>query len=132
VTLNPTRQNPRQVVNEFTNGSGVDLAFEAVGLSATAQQSLEVTRNKGTVIWIGNNQRMIEIDMQAVVTRELAVVGSYGMTGEDFQRSLRMLADGRIPTAQLINRRAALNEGPDLFDQLLASLETIKCVINFA
>jgi L-iditol 2-dehydrogenase len=132
VTINPIRQNPRQMVNEFTNGSGVDLAFEAVGLSATAQQSLEVTRNKGTVIWIGNNQRMIEIDMQAVVTRELAVIGSYGMTGEDFQRSLRMLADGCIPTEQLINRRATLSEGPALFDQLLASPETIKCMINFA
>ena len=131
VTINVTRQNPRQVVDEFTNGSGVDLAFEAVGLSATAQQSLEVTRNKGTVIWIGNNQRMIEIDMQAIVTRELSVIGSYGMTDEEFQRSLRLLADGRIPTDRLINRRASLEEGPELFDQLLASPETIKCVINF-
>jgi L-iditol 2-dehydrogenase len=131
VTINVIRQNPRQVVNEFTNGSGVDLAFEAVGLSTTAQQSLEVTRNKGTVIWIGNNQRMIEIDMQAIVTRELSVIGSYGMTDEEFQRSLRLLTDGRIPTGRLINRRASLAEGPELFDQLLASPETIKCVINF-
>ncbi|NUM47187.1 MAG: alcohol dehydrogenase catalytic domain-containing protein [Anaerolineales bacterium] len=131
VTINPIRQNPRQVVNEFTNGGGVDLAFEAVGISATAQQSLEVTRNNGTVVWIGNNQRLIEIDMQAIVTRELRVIGSYGMNDEDFQRSLRLLADGQIPTGQLINRRASLDEGPALFDQLLASPETIKCVINF-
>lgn len=132
ITINPTRQNPRQVVNEFTNGGGVDLAFEAVGISATAQQSVEVTRNNGTVVWIGNNQRLIEVDMQAIVTRELRVIGSYGMTDQDFQRSLRMLADGRIPTEQLINRRASLDEGPVLFDQLLASPETIKCMINVA
>jgi len=131
VTINPIRQNPRQVVNEFTNGGGVDLAFEAVGISATAQQSLEVTRNNGAVVWIGNNQRLIEVDMQAIVTRELRVIGSYGMNDEDFQRSLRLLADGQIPTGQLINRRASLEEGPALFDQLLASPETIKCVINF-
>jgi L-iditol 2-dehydrogenase len=131
VTINATRQNPRQVLNDYTNGSGVDLAFEAVGLSATAQQSLEATRNKGTVVWIGNNQRMIEIDMQAIVTRELTVIGSYGMSDVDFQRSLRMLADGQIPTERLINRRATLSEGPVLFDQLLASPETIKCMINF-
>jgi threonine dehydrogenase-like Zn-dependent dehydrogenase len=53
------------------------------------------------------------------------------MNGEDFQRSLQMLADGCIPSARLINRRATLDEGPVLFDQLLASPETIKCVINF-
>jgi L-iditol 2-dehydrogenase len=131
VTINPTRDNPRAVVNTFTNGSGVDLSFEAVGISATAQQTIDVTRNKGTVIWVGNNQRKIEVDMQAIVTRELAVIGSYGMTGEEFQRCLDMLAAGRIPSEQLINRRATLSEGPTLFDELLASPETIKCVINF-
>ncbi len=131
VTINPTRQKPREVVNEYTDGSGVDVSFEAVGLSQTAQQTLDVTRNKGLIVWIGNNQRMIEIDMQAVVTRELTVLGSYGMTDEEFRRSLHMLADGRIPARQLINRRAVLSEGPTLFDELLASPETIKCVINF-
>ena len=118
------RHGLKQHVDQF-------LAIEAVGLSATSQQTLEVTRNKGTIIWIGNNQRIIEIDMQAIVTRELTVIGSYGMTDEEFQRSLRLLADGRIPTDRLINRRATLSEGPELFDQLLASPETIKCIINF-
>jgi L-iditol 2-dehydrogenase len=131
MTINPTREKLRDGVDELTNGSGVDIAFEAVGVSATAQQTLEVTRNKGTVVWIGNNRRMIEIDMQAIVTRELTVLGSYGMSDQEFQRSLTMLADGRIPTERLISRRATLVEGPTLFDELLASPETIKCMINF-
>ena len=69
--------------------------------------------------------------MQAIVTRELTVPGSYGMNDEGFQHSLQMLADGRIPTGQLINRQVELSEGSPLFDQLLASPETIKCLINF-
>jgi threonine dehydrogenase-like Zn-dependent dehydrogenase len=131
IILNSTRQNARQVVDEYTAGRGVDIAFEAVGLSATAQQTVEVTRNKGTVVWIGNNQRLIEIDMQAIVTRELSLLGSYGMTSEEFWRSLSMLADGQMPTEHLINRRAEPSEGPQLFDQLLASPAVIKCLINF-
>lgn len=131
VVINPTRQNPRQVVNEFTGGAGVDLAFEAVGISPTCQQTLDVTRDGGTVVWIGNNQRMVEIDMQAIVTRELKVLGSYGMNETDFSRALAMLADGLIPSEQLINRRASLSEGPTLFDELLTSPEIIKCVFNF-
>jgi L-iditol 2-dehydrogenase len=130
-TVNPGRQEPRAVVDEITSGNGVDVAFEAVGLGATAQQTLDVTRNNGTVVWIGNNHRMINIDMQSIVTRELTVLGSYGMTGDEFQRALQILADGRIPTDVLINRRADLEEGPTLFDELLASPTTIKCVINF-
>ena len=131
VAINPSSQSPLDVVQEHTGGQGVDFAFEAVGASATAQQTLEVTRNKGTVIWIGNNHRMVEIDMQAVVTRELSVLGSYGMSQAEFGRSLQMLADGVIPVDRLINRRAQLTEGPGLFDQLLAAPEIIKCMINF-
>jgi 2-desacetyl-2-hydroxyethyl bacteriochlorophyllide A dehydrogenase len=130
VTVNPKTQNLHEVIHQHTDG-GADVSFEAVGMSATAQQSIEATRTKGLIVWIGNNQRMIEVDMQAIVTRELTILGTYGMSNEEFQRSLQMLADGQIPTDKLINRRATLSEGPQLFDQLLASPETIKCMINF-
>lgn len=131
ITINPSQDNLRQAIDELTEARGVDLAFEAVGISATAQQTLQAVRNKGTVIWIGNNQRLIKIDMQAIVTREIRVLGSYGMSDEDFQRSLKMLADGQIDTGQLINRRVDLSAGPELFDNLLNSPETIKCLISF-
>ena len=130
VTINPRREAPRQVVAQLTAGNGVDLAFEAVGLSATAQQTLAVTRNKGTVVWIGNNVRTIEIDMQAIVTGELSVLGSYGTDDKEFQRALDVLAGGQIPVERLVNRRASLAEGPELFEQLLAAPETIKCMIT--
>ena len=131
VLINPTRENPRAVVDRFTGGQGVDIAFEAVGAGVTCQQTLEVTRDRGTVIWIGNSARMVEIDMQMVVTRELRVLGSYGMTPQDFRRTLQMLADGVIPTEHIIDRRARLSEGETLFEELLASPEVIKCVISF-
>jgi L-iditol 2-dehydrogenase len=130
IVINPSRQDVRAVVEAAVPG-GVDVAFEAVGVSAAAQQSLDVTRSKGQVIWLGNSQRNIQIDMQAIVTRELSVIGSYGMSEDEFRRALQMLADGRIPAETIINRRASLSEGPRLFDELLVSQETIKCVINF-
>lgn len=132
VLINPLRDNPRQVVNGFTAGRGVDIAFEAVGAGATCQQTLAVTRDRGAVIWIGNSARMVEIDMQMLVTRELRVQGSYGMTPQDFQRTLLMLAAGAIPVEHIIDRRAALAEGETLFEELLAAPEIVKCVIHFS
>lgn len=131
VVINPARENPRARVNEYTRGRGVEIAFEAVGNSAACQQTLEVTRDRGTVIWIGNSERMVHVDMQMIVTRELRVLGSYGMSSQDFQRTLHMLADGLIPVGHIINRRASIDEGPGLFDELLAQPTVVKCVINF-
>jgi L-iditol 2-dehydrogenase len=130
ITINTRTQNLKDAVLQQTS-TGVDLVFEAVGLSATAQQTLDAVRTQGTVVWIGNNQKLVEIDMQSVVTREISVLGSYGMNQRDFKRSLAMLADGVVPTEQIITRRAFLSEGPQLFDELLADESTIKCMIDF-
>jgi L-iditol 2-dehydrogenase len=73
VTINPSRETPRVVVDAHTNGQGADVSIEAVGLGVTAQQAIDLTKNGGTVVWIGNNMKTIEIDMQTVVTRELRV-----------------------------------------------------------
>ncbi len=74
---------------------------------------------------------MIEIDRQAIVTRELRLQGSYGFTAQEFKRGIAMLTADLIPTKKIINRRVTLVDGPDLFDQLLASPNIIKCMINF-
>lgn len=131
LTVNPLEQDVRDVVNVFTDGRGVDISFEVVGMSATCQQTLMATRNQGTVIWVGNNQRDVTIDMQQIVTRELRVLGSYGMNDHDFQLAIQLLADGHIPAKRIINRRATLAEGPILFDSLLSAPDVIKCVFNF-
>ena len=58
------------------------------------------------------------------------VRGSYGMTGEEFERALELLAGGRLPVGEIVNRYATLDEGPGLFEELLASPATIKCVLR--
>lgn len=128
-TLNPAETDLPAALRDLTGGRGADVCFEAVGVSATVQQAILGVKDGGTVVWLGNNARVVEVDMQGVVTRELRVLGSYGMTAADFERALQLLAGGHIPTDKLIHRRAGLEEGPTLFDELLASPEVVKCLI---
>lgn len=128
--VNPGEKDVRDAVDALTEGRGVDLSFEAVGVSATVFQSVAAVKNGGSVVWVGNNQRIVELDMQSVVTRELSIFGSYGMTDADFAEALRLLADGRVPTDLLTSRQALLEEGPHLFDELLASPSVVKCLIH--
>ncbi len=130
VVVDPAREDPVAAVRAATGGSGADVAIEAVGAGVTARHSIDAVRNSGTVVWLGNSERRIEIDMQAVVTRELAVRGSYGMTGQEFERALALLASGRLPVGDIVNRYASLEDGPGLFEELLASAAIIKCVIR--
>lgn len=131
-TIDATAEDPREATLRMTGGEGVDVAFEAVGVGAAVAQAHDAVRYGGTVVWIGNNQKRIDVDMQQVVTRELTIRGSYGMSHADFAEALELLAGGAVRTDLLINRRADLAEGPTLFDELLASPRVVKCVIDVA
>ena len=129
-TLNPNEEDVPSAVRDLTGGHGADVTFEAVGISATVAQSVAVVKDGGTVVWVGNNARVVEVEMQAVVTRQLNILGTYGLTDEDFQAALELLAAGRIPTELLTSRRVTLDDGEGLFDELLRSPETVKCLIQ--
>ena len=131
VAVDPHQIDVTEVVLDLTGGKGADVAFEAVGIGATVAQAHAVVRYGGTIVWIGNNVRMIDVDMQQVVTRELAVLGTYGMSDDDFVDALGLLEAGAIDVSALINRRATLEEGPALFDALLASPSVVKCLFTF-
>ena len=130
VVVDARDEDPVAVAREHTGGSGVDVAVEAVGAAVTAQQSIDAVRNAGTVVWLGNSADRIEIGMQSVVTRNLTIRGSYGMTGAEFEHALELLAGGHLPIGEIVNRYATLDEGPALFEELLASPATIKCVLR--
>ena len=129
VTVNAAHTDPVATVMTETGGAGADVAFEAVGAEASASQTTAATRSGGTVVWLGNSVDKIEISMQTVVTRSLRLLGAYGMTTAELERSIDLLASGKIPAELIIGRHATLEEGPVLFEELLESQSTIKCLI---
>ena len=131
VAVDPLQADIGEAVRDLTDGQGADVAFEAVGIAATVAQAHAVVKYGGTVVWIGNNVRVIDVDMQQVVTRELAVLGTYAMSDDDFVEALGLLEAGAVDAASLISRRATLAEGPTLFDELLASPSVVKCLFTF-
>ena len=115
-------------IREMTGG-GVDVAFEAVGISSTARLSVEVTRNGGNITWIGNNAPMIEVDMQSIVTREMSVRGSYGFDETDFAAAIEALSSGRLNVDPLVEEIAPLEDGPEIFRSLAAGENDLVKII---
>jgi len=84
---------------------GVDVSIEAVGVTPTAQMSVDCVKNCGRVIWVGNADQMVSINMQNVVTRELHLRGSYAFTDEDFSACLKILTSGGVDPMDLVTAR---------------------------
>jgi len=126
--INSSQQNAVEACREIVGPAGVNHVFEVVGLPATFQMSLELARMGGEVIWIGNNERYAELDVQGIVTRETDIRPSYAFTLVEFGQALGPISDGRIHPDLLITRRATLDEGPDVFEELVRN-PGIKCLL---
>ena len=101
----------------LTNKRGADAAFEAVGVTATADLALRCVRKGGAVALVGNVAPKIEFPLQVAVTRELTVFGSCASSGE-YPDCLKLLAEGAVRAEPLISAVAPLAEGAAWFDRL--------------
>jgi L-iditol 2-dehydrogenase len=116
--INPSRDNINEIINAETNGLGVDVAFEAVGATPTVQQAMSALRFNGTAVWIGNSAKMININMQEIVTRELKVFGTFLYTFKEFEEVVNILNSGKLNVDPMISLEVPLEKGIDLFVQL--------------
>jgi L-iditol 2-dehydrogenase len=118
VALGPGDDIPGRV-GELTGGQGLDVAFEAVGASAPIGTALACLKKGGTLVLIGNVTPRVEVDLQAIVTREIALLGTCASNGE-YPEALDLLARGAVRLDGLISRIAPLEEGPAWFERLYA------------
>jgi L-iditol 2-dehydrogenase len=107
---------PKEVA-ALTGGRGADLAMEVVGATAPVQTAVACLRKGGSLVLVGNLSPKVELPLQAVVTRELSLLGTCGSAGE-YPACIDMMASGRIQVAPLISAQATLEEGPGWFERL--------------
>jgi (R,R)-butanediol dehydrogenase/meso-butanediol dehydrogenase/diacetyl reductase/L-iditol 2-dehydrogenase len=104
-------------INDFTGGRLVDRAFEAVGASAPIKTAISLTRKGGSVTLIGNISPTVEIPLQAVVSRQISLIGSCAISGE-YPIVLDLMGRKKINAESLISKIAPLAEGQIWFDKL--------------
>lgn len=98
--------------------NGVDLAFECAGTTATCQQTVESVRIQGTMIWVGNADKLVTVNMQQIVTRELSIQGTYAFLEEDFSGALRLLERRAIPVLEIVTRVVPFDQVSAVFEEL--------------
>ncbi|MGC2499245.1 MAG: zinc-binding dehydrogenase, partial [Acidobacteriaceae bacterium] len=100
-------------------GTGVDVAYEAVGRQETIETAIASVRKGGTVTLIGNIAPQVTIPLQVVVSRQLRLQGTAASAGE-YPQAIDLIARGIIQVKPLITAVAPLEEGPRWFERLHA------------
>ena len=111
--VNSVTRNAREEVLKLTNGKGVDVAFEALGIPATWTTALNVLADGGRMvpIGLGAGVQTAEVEINRTVRRSQSILGSYGArTRQDLPAVVDLAARGVINYADVVSRRFPLQE----------------------
>ena len=128
LTIDSSNCKVDETIKAFAGIRGVDLSFEAVGISETVNLAIESVRKGGTVVLVGNITPQIDFPLQKIVTRELTIQGSCAIRGE-YEAVLELLEKGKIKVDDQISKIAPLSEGALWFDKLYNKKEDLNKVI---
>jgi L-iditol 2-dehydrogenase len=116
-TIVSAKTGTAEAILEMTGGKGVDVSFEVVGIGPTVDLVVESSKRGGTIVLVGNLTARIDWPVQAVVTKELNVLGSCSSAGQ-YERALELIASGQIQVDPLIASVEPLANGAAWFERL--------------
>ena len=120
-TINSVTQDAREEVLKLTNGRGVDVSFEALGIPSTWNTALDVLADGGRMvpIGLGAGRQTAEVEINRTVRRSQSILGSYGArTRQDLPAVVDLAARGIINYDDLVTRRFSLDEAAAGYEAL--------------
>ena len=108
-------------VRELTDGRGVDVAFEVLGLPQTFTQAFEMIRDGGRMVAVGiaPGKTTAPVEITRLVRRELRIIGSYGArTRSDMPEIIRLAAQGVFRPETMVTQRFPLADADAAYKAL--------------
>jgi len=119
-TVNSGKADTAAEVARITDQQGADTAFEVVGFTPTVNLAIATLKRGGTAVLVGNlSPKTQDFPLQAIVTKELTVLGSCSSAGE-YPLCLDLIAQGKIEVKPMIETVAPLEDGAAWFERLSA------------
>lgn len=114
-TIDVSENDPATVIDEYTDGEGVDVVIEASGAAASIQSGFDCVRRGGTVVLVGlASEAEIPIDVLDLIDNELDVYGSFRYANT-YETAIDLLADGVVDIERLVDFEADLEDIGDAF-----------------
>jgi len=116
-------------LREATDGRGVDVVIDAVGVEETWGLGVLAVRPGGRVEAVGLGAGAGRVDFFKVIGKEVTVTGSFGWTDGDFSRAVELIQSGSIDTAGWFTW-APFADGQRAFEELVGPTDRFKVVLS--
>jgi 2-desacetyl-2-hydroxyethyl bacteriochlorophyllide A dehydrogenase len=114
----------------WTDGTGVDVAFEVTGNPVAARAVADVVRVWGTVSIVAIHAEPVPVNLYQMFARELFMHGSRLYARADWEEAIRLVASGAVPVAPLVSRRIPLESLQRGMEEALGGGPVMKVLVE--
>jgi len=115
---------------DWTSGTGVDVAFEVTGNPAAARVVTDVVRVWGTISMVAIHAAPVPVNLYQMFARELTLHGSRLYTRADWEEAIRLAATKTIDLTPLVSRVIPLDGLADGMREALAGGPVMKILVD--
>ena len=113
----------RDAVLAMTDGLGVDVAIEAVGVPATFEMATELIRPGGTVANVGVHGRSVELKLQDLWIKDVAITTGL-VSATTTPMLLKLVAQGKLKPEKFVSHRFTFDSIMEAYDTFGRAAET--------
>jgi 2-desacetyl-2-hydroxyethyl bacteriochlorophyllide A dehydrogenase len=133
VVINVEKEDLRKRISELTGGIGVDVVLENTGSVEPIDQSLDIVRKGGKVLWAGGGIRggiIAPVDTYKIIVKEIDVIGEISQIPYDWMTAIRLVETGKVQTRPLVTHIFPLEKWEEGFDLAATSPECLRVAIK--
>jgi alcohol dehydrogenase len=133
VIVNNSRQDPLEVIQSLTAGLGADVTIEAVGVPATFELAVKLSRPGGRIANIGVHGEPATLHLEEQWIRNITITTGL-VDAYSTPTLLRLLASHHIDAGKFVTHRFALEEFDKAYDVFARAADTgaLKVVLSRA
>lgn len=111
-------------------GGPPDVVFDAAGVPATLQQSVDVVKPGGSVMMVGVAFEPAPVRPSSWVTKRITLRAAFAYSRADYEATIAMLERGTIKATPMISSIVSGSEAPLAFERLLAPNDEVKVLVD--
>jgi 2-desacetyl-2-hydroxyethyl bacteriochlorophyllide A dehydrogenase len=129
VPVNASQSDPVLLIQRLTNGRGVDVAVEMIGLPETMRQAVQVLARFGRAVWVGISGKPVVLDSyREVLGKEAEIIGSDDHLLHELPTLIEFARRGTLDLSQIVTANVPLHA--KAVNSVLDRLETFQADIR--
>lgn len=131
VTLNPREVDIIKEIKDLTDGSGVNVSFEAVGIPETIKQAIELVGTGGKAMLMGVPSREAEVSIHPLdlLVKEMTIQATHDNPFTSL-KSLQLMQKGIVDVKPIISKIFKLEDSQKAFESIEKEAGILKVLIK--